>query len=693
MNKMEQPGSKPNYYFTTLIRKVLGAIAPSRYPAFGAALVLGLCNGALASDEVIDVFTKHSDYQSIKISPDGKSLAIKMQRDETNRIVFMDAKTLMVTGYVKALNGDDIHSYRWLNNERISYRFSKKIHGYDRPQSYGQVLAINKDLSHRRVIYGLGTKQIRDLLAGGTRQVKRSNAVRKATLEIISRLPSEREHILIAEYPWSRKGRDFYDARNIPPVISKLNIYSGQRKKLEVLPLAGAVPYAGESGNIRFFTHEDKELTTDVYYRADVNSDWKPIALADLGENAHILGGSRDGRIVYIESELAGNPIWHKLDSRNMVLTPILSEQKVPIVSWFFDSVTGAPAVGLSEPDKFHYSYIDDSPTAKRHKMLARSFKGKRVEFLSSSDSGNETVVAVSSDTMPTDFYLFYAKNKEARYLMSRQSWINPELMQAKSPVKLKARDGVEVQGYYTKAWNKKNAPLLVLPHGGPHGVRNYWRFNSEVQLMARKGFNVLQLNFRGSGGYGEEFRALGYKQWGGTMIDDIIDGTQHVIQQYDLNADKVCIYGASYGAFAALMSSVKAPDLFRCAVGFAGVFDLEMMFEKGDILVLNNGENFLGKVLGTNVNQLKANSPVNNADKIKARILLVVGKKDKRAPIDQSEAMRKALVEAGNPPEWFKFNQAQHGVYSEENQAKLYQKILSFLEENLNPKDLVSAN
>lgn len=689
MYKMEQPGSGPNNYLSKLIYRVLTLVNKQ---VVGLALGLGVCGGAIASDEVIDVFTKHSDYQSIKISPDGKSLAIKMQRDKTNRIVFMDAKTLKVTGYVKASNGDDIHSYRWLNNERISYRFSKKIPGYDRPQSYGQVLAINKDLSRRQVIYGVGTKQVRDRLGGGTRQNKSSNVVRKATLEIINRLSEEKEHILIAEYPWSKKGADFYDARNIPPVISKLNIYSGHRRKLEVLPMAGAVPYAGGNGGIRFFTHEDEELKTNIYHRNNMSKSWQRVELAELGKNAHIFGGSHDGRFVYVESQLAGKPVWHKLDSKDMVLTSILSEQKSPIVSWFFDSVTGAPAGGISEPDKFQYSYIDESPAAKRHKMLARSFKGKRVEFLSSSDSGNETVVAVSSDTTPTDFYLFYAENNEARYLMSRQSWINPELMQAKNTVKFKARDGVEIQGYYTKAWGKKNAPLLVIPHGGPHGVRDYWKFNSEVQLMARKGFNVLQLNFRGSGGYGENFQALGYKQWGGSMIDDIIDGTHHVIQKYSLNSDKVCIYGASYGAFSALMSSVKAPELFRCAVGFVGIFDLEMMFEKGSILVLNKGENYLKKVLGTDANLLKASSPVNNAEKIKAKVLLLAAKKDKRAPIDQSEAMRKALIEAGNPPEWVTFDQIQHGAYSEKNREKLYRTVISFLDDNLNDVKRVAA-
>lgn len=643
-------------------------------------------------DPLIESFTKHGDFQSVKISPDGKSLAVKMKQEGVNYIVFMDVDSLKATATVRAKPGDDIYSYRWLNNDRIAYRLSQKVPGYDHPRSYGQVLAVNKDLTQRKLIYGLGIDPSSSRLGGSTRQGKNSKTVGKATLEIINFLADEEKYILVAEYPWSKKGSSYYDARNIPPIISKLNIYSGRRVKIEVLPFAGARPLANSEGEIKFLDYTDENAVTHIYHRVNKTQGWKLLSLEELEGESHLFGSSQDGRHVYIENDSSDGIGWFMLDAQDLSLSPLFSDLENPVVSWFADPASGIPAIALSEPDRFKYSYAGESEVTKQHAMLARVFEGKRVEFMNSSSSGNETVVAVSSDTIPTDFYIYYAKTKEVRYLMSRQSWIDPDKMQAKTEIKFKARDGVQIQGYYTKAKDRKNAPLLVIPHGGPHGVRDYWDFDSEVQLLAQKGFNVLQLNFRGSGGYGEAFQALGYKQWGGSMIDDIVDGTHYVIKAYELNANRVCIYGASYGAFAALMSTAKAPELFRCAIAYVGVFDLEMMYKKGDILVSNVGQGYLEKVIGKETQQLQINSPVHNAEKITAKVLLVAADEDRRAPIEQSEAMRAALIKAGNTPEWLEFGRAGHGVYAEKDRVKLYQKILSFLEESLSDAEWIAA-
>jgi dipeptidyl aminopeptidase/acylaminoacyl peptidase len=245
-------------------------------------------------------------------------------------------------------------------------------------------------------------------------------------------------------------------------------------------------------------------------------------------------------------------------------------------------------------------------------------------------------------------------------------------------------RDGLTVRGYVTKPTGNGPHPLIVLVHGGPHGIYDTWGFDPEAQLFAHHGYAVLQVNFRGSGGRGQEFLAAGYGRWGAEMQDDITDAVRYVVAEGLADPQRICIYGASYGAYSALVGAYRDPDLYRCAVGYAGIYDLPLMFEKGDISELDAGVNFLESALGTNMADLKARSPVYHADRIKARVMLVHGRLDERAPIVHATRMREALIKAGNDPVWRVENREGHGFRSEANRFALYEAMLDFFDANL---------
>ncbi|NJN51566.1 MAG: S9 family peptidase [Gammaproteobacteria bacterium] len=180
---------------------------------------------------------------------------------------------------------------------------------------------------------------------------------------------------------------------------------------------------------------------------------------------------------------------------------------------------------------------------------------------------------------------------------------------------------------------------MIVIPHGGPHGVYDTYGFDGEIQLLANQGYAVLQVNFRGSGGRGRAFQAAGYGEWGEKMQDDITDAVKWTIAEGTADPNRICIFGASYGGFAALSGVTRDPDLYRCAVGYVGVYDLNLMFDKGDIQSVAFGMNYLKRVLGTDTADLTRRSPVNHADNIKVPVLLIHGKLDERAPIEHSIA------------------------------------------------------
>jgi dipeptidyl aminopeptidase/acylaminoacyl peptidase len=230
----------------------------------------------------------------------------------------------------------------------------------------------------------------------------------------------------------------------------------------------------------------------------------------------------------------------------------------------------------------------------------------------------------------------------------------------------------------------KTPPPLIVVPHGGPHFVRDYWAFDPEVQMLAHEGFAVLQVNYRGSGGYGLAYQEAGYRQWGTRMVQDIIDATRFAIRKGFGDPNRICIYGGSLGGYAAMQSAIVAPDLFRCAVGYAGIYDLGLLSKIGDIAERRLGRGYVRTAVGEDVRALEQSSPVRRADELRARVLLIHGKKDVRAPIDHAEALRDALTSRGRPPEWLVEAKEGHGFYDEGARERMYERLVRFLKENM---------
>ncbi len=201
--------------------------------------------------------------------------------------------------------------------------------------------------------------------------------------------------------------------------------------------------------------------------------------------------------------------------------------------------------------------------------------------------------------------------------------------------------------------------------------------------MLAAAGYAVLQVNFRGSGGYGRAFRQAGARQWGGTMQDDLTDATRWAIQSGVADPRRICIYGASYGAYAALMGAAKEPGLYRCAAGNVGVYDLPMMHTRGDTQEMKWGRTYLREWIGE-ANELAAVSPTNMADRIKVPVFLAAGGEDERAPVQHTELMERRLKTAGVPVEAIYYRTEGHGFYKEENRRDYYTRLLAFFGRHL---------
>jgi dipeptidyl aminopeptidase/acylaminoacyl peptidase len=217
---------------------------------------------------------------------------------------------------------------------------------------------------------------------------------------------------------------------------------------------------------------------------------------------------------------------------------------------------------------------------------------------------------------------------------------------------------------------------MIVIPHGGPH-ARDSWGFDPDTHIFSQAGYAVLKVNFRGSTGYGKEFTKMGFGEWGGDTQQDIIEATEWAINQGIADAEKIGIYGGSFGGYSAAMAPMLRPDLYKSSVAYIGVFDLEMLYDEGDIKTIKWGGKYLDKTLGQDPKKIKAMSPVQQAHKLEAPIIIVSGKEDQRAPIEHAYALADALEEAGKEHELIIVEKEGHGFRKPENRLMLYKKML----------------
>ena len=671
-----------------MIRITPSSLSISRTLKSLLALLLFFSSLSVANELPLDDFIKHGDYLDVEISPDGKHLAARIQNDLTIALIFVRLADGKVVGGGKPEENNVIFEVQWVNNDRVIFELADKRHYLDRAVPTGELYGINLDGSRRELLYGYRAGDART----GSRLSKKKDA--KASQDVLNILENDPKNILIIEYPWSKIGNYWYNNRSKPPIVSKLNIYSGKKKKIEVIPHTGARVITDKNGNINFSSWIDSEGKFKAAYRKNADMEWQPLASTfDLAKDPVPFRVDASGEKVYMwgttgEAEMS---TVIELDIASGQFTPLATDIQYDIDSSSPDLETLKPAVLELGPGRAEYRYPGpDSRTARIHKKLAGAFKGQDIDFMSSSNDGKILVLKVSSDINPGEYYVFNTETNKADFLWANKSWIDPAKMRPMTPIRLSARDGVSLHGYLTLPLDKTiegkpvKPPLVVLPHGGPFGIQDNWKFNTEVQLLANRGYAVLQVNFRGSGGYGEKFLKAGYKQWGGTMIDDIIDATQWVVSTGNVDGKRMCLYGTSYGGYAALMTAAREPALFKCTVGYAGVYDMNYMYTNSDISKHWGGKAFLERTIGHDQQQLTEYSPVNHAGAIQAAVMLIHGNQDARASIDNAADMRRALEKHNKEVTWLTYGVAGHGVWNLDDRRELYAGVLEFLDEHI---------
>ena len=622
-------------------------------------------------------FIRDDRFVDVKISPKGTYVAATVPLSDGDKTVLVILKPGQKTPYghvtLKERN-THVADFWWVSDDRLLFTIGERTGGLEQPVSFGEIWGTNADGSKQGIVAGARA------VGSGTRSGGKARA-ESASIEMVDSLIDNDNEVLVAVTPFASGEIPFTS-------LERMNVFSGTRRPVARAPVRGASFVTDLSGQARFASGVNRDFKSVLYYRRDDNADWKLINDESVSGHAmSALGFSADNAIAYLQVEESSGPdSIRAFDVATETMKQVARDDVV-------EPAALVRAVGKRHPigvvfwggRRPRFEYFDpNSADAKLHHVMQSKFEGDVVVPTSSTTDGQYVLLEVVSDRNPGELYIFDTQAKKIDPFMNRADWLDRSRLGKIQPAYFKSRDGVDIDVMLTTPAGSdgKNMPLIVHPHGGPFGVQDSWGYNRDVQMMTAHGYAVLQVNFRGSGGYGKQFQELGQKQWGLSMQDDLTDATQWAIREGIADRNRICIYGASYGGYASLMGVAKEPDLYKCAVGYVGVYDLNMLWGRGDISQSSFGKDFLAENLGKQ--DLNASSPNKLASRIKVPVFLAAGGADVRAPQSHSEAMAQALKAAGKQVETMYFSTEGHGFVKEDNQIAYYTKLFQFFERHI---------
>ncbi|HEY0660118.1 MAG TPA: prolyl oligopeptidase family serine peptidase [Lysobacter sp.] len=635
------------------------------WKGFLLAALVGLA-GPVTAQVDIEPYLKRDGFEAIKISPDGAHYAATVPMEDRTALVILRRSDKKVVARAVGVENSVVDDFWWANDQRVVIAMAERLGSEDQPYRTGELHGISIDGEQVKRLVGVAPFDG----IGGTY----GNSSDRVIARFIDPLPAEPRHVLIAVSDFSA---------NPQTRVEKLDVYNGRRSPVAIAPVRRAWFVTDPSGEVRFAEGAGSDNFRKLYYRDNADADWRLVSNeAEKGFSESPLGFAADGITAYLQVEQAQGPdavvAWNtRTGERREVLRDAVADPFAILYAKDGRSVAGVQYMDAGVRSRF----VDDkADVAVTYRTLEKAFPGSAVSITSFTKDGRLALLQVWNDRMQGDFYLFDTQTRTASGVFAQRLWFNPERMAGSRGVTLKARDGMELRGYLTVPHGKeaRSLPMVVMPHGGPYGIFDGWTFDDDAQLLAEAGYAVLRINFRGSGNYGRAYRAAGARQWGDRMQDDLTDATQWAIDQKIADPGRICIYGASYGGYAALMGVAKEPDLYRCAVGYVGVYDLEAM-HRDNSRIARWARNWSNDWIGER-DDLAPRSPTSLADRIKVPVLLAAGGKDERAPIAHSKKMERALRAAKVPVETVYFDTEGHGFYTKPHRHEFYTRLLDFL-------------
>ncbi len=610
-----------------------------------------------ADEMPVEVLFQRAAYGQMQLSPDGMYLAGIARFKGRSNLNVIDLEKRQAT-LVTKFDNSDVLQFAWINNNRLLFAAGDAEDASGTARSDGW-FAVDRDGSRWR---RLGGFTFLGLSPDGGDDIIVAARKRGVTINDVYRLNTwtQRSELLSFDSPSSNVLTWVVDREGVPRAAHSydkgihtlwfresdkspwVRIDEGTEFRLHIIPLA--------------FDYDNKTL----YVAATRDGDKRAIYTYDVQSKklGKLIAGSRQANI--------DTPIFSRA---KRALVGVSYQAYEPGVVWLdADMVRLQQSIDKALPDTYNVLQVAD-------------------------ENPHRAVVFAYSDVDPGTNYLLDIDQLKLEEIARPRPWIDPKQMAARKPVTYDARDGLEIPAYLTLPRNSsdKKPPLVVIIHGGPWVRGFFWGFDTLAEFFASRGYAVLEPEFRGSDGYGWKLFSAGIKQWGLAMQDDITDGVEWLIRQGLVDKDRICLYGASYGGYATLWGLMKTPELYKCGVAVVAVTDISLMFDiawsdtaRSSYGFLDYGARDLIGDPDNDAEKFKSVSPLFNAEKLKAPVLLAYGAADQRVPLRHGQVFRAALDKYGKTYEWVVYGNEGHGFNKDENRFDFYRRVDAFLKKYL---------
>ncbi|MFD2367003.1 alpha/beta fold hydrolase [Pseudoduganella sp. GCM10020061] len=630
-----------------------------------------------------DFFAKPA-FTGAALSPSGKYLAVRFGANGSRqRLAVIDLSTRSAQ-QVAAFDDSDVGDFQWINDERLVFNSDDRHIGIANQRLGPGLFAVNRDGKNFRQLIAITFASAGlDKLYNVELQPYNSHL-----LHVNAKKDSNSVWIARRNY------RGEVDSTE----VLKLNTLTGHASLVKRPARHGAWMF-DQDGEPRLVLEQVENMQVLHYRDPAMDNEWRKLVSFDAYKGKKMLnpvGFGPDGAL-YVSAVGDGDKqALYKFDVKTAELAP---EPLLNLKDFDFrgslvvrDKVMGIH-YAADAPSTFWFD-----PKMKQVQEKIDALLPSTVNMLSIAQRPETPWVLVlsESDRQPLVIRVYNTETGALDVIGTAFPKIDPRAMGRTQFVKYKARDGMEIPGWLTipAGTDGKNLPMVVLVHGGPWVSGRTWDWNPEVQFLASRGYAVLEPDFRGTLGYGSKHYQSSFKQWGLKMQDDVADGTRWAIAKGVADPQRICIMGGSYGGYATLMGLVNDPDLYKCGINMVGVTDINLMYNghwSASSDMSSEWKKYgMPEMIGDQVKdaaQLKATSPIEQAARIKAPLLLAYGGADERVPIYHGRKFHDAVIQTNKDVEWVVYEDEGHGFRVEKNSLDFYNRVEKFLDRNIGQK------
>ncbi len=633
---------------------------PSMGSAWRAAPVMAvLLAGQASAAPSLEDFANLPQVEAAKLSPDGNQLAVTRPYNGRMKVAFYDLTKTGQDPQVVGMDGGIAGAVDWKSNDTAIIIFHANIV----PKGSHEVMASNRAISVNT------TKRTATLMMWNAPYFKANYGGGN----IVDLDADDPDHVYMEEI----------DRKDVNYV---LDLYS-----VQVSNGAATLIQRGDADTIEFYTdgyghvtgrlNQDWDLTDHVIVGGNDVRTWRVKGQSDFS----IMGMTSGGQFAVERPSATGTSALYSWTPAGGFGAALFENPYYDVDDALRDERTGR-IIGATYVDDAERTQYFDPEMQHVQEAMEKAFPGQSVTILSSDAAKDKFVIAAQGPRNPLVLSLYTTADHHVNVIQEAYPGIKASDLAEVKPYPYKARDGLDIHAYLTlpKGRDPRNLPVVIFPHGGPE-ARDQMAFDWWAQFMASRGYAVLQPNFRGSAGYGWDFTMRGDGEWERNVQYDVQDGLKKLIADGIADPKRVCIVGASYGGYMALAGATFSPDLYRCAVSYAGLADLDRMLEEGTTFQSETASVWRRRIgADKDSSKLDSASPYRFAANVKIPILLIHSEKDATVPIKQSEIEEAALKRADKQVEFVTLPGDDHYLEFADARARLLKEVDRFLAANL---------